>query len=237
MGKAGAHWQIYERIVAAIEADKALLDVSVTRNVKLMGRYSNTLRQIDVLLDARWDESHVRRIIVDAKRRNRPLNVKEVEAFLGMVDDCGADYGILYSPKGYSEAAQNRAREKLQLITLDDEQVSQDRFIFEKCEYCNERPPHRDGMILWDGNHVLPLENDSGSIVFSGKCDRCLKFWIWCWGCGEKFLLKAFEIHQCGCGFDWVELERQDTDDSPIIRYALLMNNGKLLVLDRLPLS
>lgn len=46
---------------------------------------------------------------VDAKYHSRPIDVKHVEAFIGLLRDVGVDRGIMLSPVGYTEAALTRA--------------------------------------------------------------------------------------------------------------------------------
>src|SRR3954468_22330294 len=95
-------WRIYERFVAKLMADQAEHDMTVLPNVKLLGTISGVHRQIDVLIDSRHDHSDSRRIIVDAKRHKRPLDVKKVEEFEGMMRDVQAHHGILVCPNGYT---------------------------------------------------------------------------------------------------------------------------------------
>ena len=71
-------WRIYERVAACFEMVEAGMDVSVTPNASLIGSVSGVARQIDVLVEARWDEGVERRIIFDAKLRRRKVDVKDV---------------------------------------------------------------------------------------------------------------------------------------------------------------
>jgi hypothetical protein len=91
---------------------------TVSRNVKLLGRYSKQLRQIDVLIEEDADGVKVKWII-DCKLYNRKIDVKPVESFISMVEDIGADKGILITEIGYSETALNRAHFNPQHIELD----------------------------------------------------------------------------------------------------------------------
>ncbi|WP_219988583.1 restriction endonuclease [Leucothrix pacifica] len=90
-------------------------DFIVIPNAKIEGRHSEASRQVDVLIDYRFNHDKERRIIVDAKRYNRPLNVKDIESFHGMMEDCSASTGILVCPKGYTNAAKKRARNYIRL--------------------------------------------------------------------------------------------------------------------------
>jgi hypothetical protein len=45
---------------------------------------------LDVLIDLRHDTDNSRRLIVDAKKRRRRIDVVQVEAFKGLMEDVGA---------------------------------------------------------------------------------------------------------------------------------------------------
>jgi hypothetical protein len=77
-------------------ADDLSSDVlSVTPNAKIKGLISGSARQIDVLIeDMRYSPS-ASRVIVDAKRRTRKIDIKGIEEFEGMMRDCGAKHGLI----------------------------------------------------------------------------------------------------------------------------------------------
>ena len=86
-------WRIYERVAACFEVENASMDVSVTPNALLLGSKSRIRRQIDVLVDARFESGTERRIKFDAKRRRRKLNVQDVDRFVGLMADVRAARG------------------------------------------------------------------------------------------------------------------------------------------------
>lgn len=90
----------------------------ITRDARVLGRYSKVERQIDILIE---DDvaGFVIRIAIDAKHHNRPLDVTDVEAFLGYCSDIGASKGVMISLHGYSPAALNRAHNDDSDIELD----------------------------------------------------------------------------------------------------------------------
>jgi hypothetical protein len=83
------------------------------------------MRQIDVLVRGRLtdDLTHAT-MVVDCKLHKRPITVKHVEAFAGMVDDVGADMGLLVSSAGYTLPARRRAAScsglTLEVLRLDE---------------------------------------------------------------------------------------------------------------------
>lgn len=100
-------WKAYERVVMN-ELSARYPDATVRADVRLPGYLSGTSRQIDVLVDETLAEQTIL-TAVDAKHHARPIDVKQVEEFLGMLQDIRVDRGILVTQTGYSEAALARA--------------------------------------------------------------------------------------------------------------------------------
>ena len=86
--------KVYERVEASFEAAAADMEASVTANAWLIGSISRLKRQIDVLVDARWSNDLERRIIFDAKRRTRKVDVEDVEVFEGLMRDVMASFNF-----------------------------------------------------------------------------------------------------------------------------------------------
>ncbi|MBZ9600490.1 restriction endonuclease [Phyllobacterium chamaecytisi] len=97
-----------EQLVAKIQADLAP-NSDVVHNVMLNGRHSGRKRQIDVLVRDKIGQYEIL-IVIDCKDYNKPVDVKGVEEFAGLVDDVAAQRGVLVCPKGFSEAAKKRAQ-------------------------------------------------------------------------------------------------------------------------------
>lgn len=96
-------------------------------DTKLIGRYSGSERQIDILLEEETHKGLVRTVI-DGKFYKRRVHVKDVEAFLGMLQDVGAESGILVTERGFSQAAMSRAYlgpENLELDILSGAELRQ----------------------------------------------------------------------------------------------------------------
>ncbi len=209
-------WRLYERVVAAIVAENTDLELSVTPNACLLGHFSGVERQVDVLIDARWGDDDTARIIVDAKRYSRKLDVKDIEAFLGMMADCRARRGILYAPLGCSLAAERRSRDTVTITVLRADELDESWWAaFEECRGDCQRHPRRRshrGLVLWDAQHLLEIDG-LWAIAYTGKCDMCHNHHVWCWDCGERFGLCREDQHECGCGHLWVSTIEEDLDD------------------------
>ena len=96
-----------EILVAKIQKQLAP-DAEVIHNAKLDGRNSRQKRQIDVLVRQKIGQYEMM-IVLDCKDYARPVDVKGVEEFHGLIDDVGANKGALVCPKGFTEAAKQRA--------------------------------------------------------------------------------------------------------------------------------
>lgn len=101
-----------ELLVAKIQKQLAPR-AEVLHDVKLPGRESGVMRQIDVLVRERVGQYEIQ-IVVDCKDYKTPVDVKGVEEFDGLLRDVGAQKGVLVCPKGFTAAAKTRA-EKLQI--------------------------------------------------------------------------------------------------------------------------
>jgi hypothetical protein len=196
-------WKLYERLVTAFEVESAAMDSSVTPNALLLGSISGVQRQIDVLIEARWEEDLARRIIFDAKRRSRKVTVKDVESFEGMMRDVGATRGVIVCTRGYTKAASKRAQELIDIRLVDeDEALEEDYAAVDPCPHCAVLKRKTRGVVFWDGQ--FPMAGDAGwAIIFTGKCDVCRNFAFWCWECGEKAVVPEGEPHECGCERKW----------------------------------
>jgi len=100
----------YENGIADILAAVAGAHATVRRNIELpAGADGRRRRQIDVLVEGRLFALTEARMIVDCKRWKKPIDVADVDAFLGMVADVRADAGMLVSASGASAGAVDRA--------------------------------------------------------------------------------------------------------------------------------
>jgi hypothetical protein len=80
----------------------------VLHNVRLRGRHTKAMRQIDVLVRERIGQYEIS-IIIDCKDYKHPIDVKGVEEFAGLLDDVGAQKGVLVCPVGFTDNAKKRA--------------------------------------------------------------------------------------------------------------------------------
>ncbi|BFI95682.1 MAG: hypothetical protein RSP_11920 [Rhodanobacter sp.] len=216
-------WELYERLVARMMADQLETDLCVTPNAHIVGRITGVRRQIDVLIETRHDTDNSRRIIVDAKKRSRKIDVKDVESFRGLMEDVGATHGYLVSPTGYTKAAGNRAQAavSIRIVPLD----RLENFDPSTWPHCQRRGCER-GRVFWNGYPELtmalqPLHSSEPTYVRSvhyvGKCDRCGRFHVWCLACNDILAPPEDDDddcgHQCSCRPPWFWLASIETDE------------------------
>ncbi|HEY1391383.1 MAG TPA: restriction endonuclease [Ktedonobacterales bacterium] len=236
-------WRIYERIVAAFKAEDIGMDTTIASNVHLMGRHSQVPRQVDVLIEARWSDGTKRRILVDAKRRRRKLDVNDVGTFLSVLDDCSAERGILYSPVGWTPAAERLARDIIRITLLNEETLDEDEWPrFEHCGFAaeGESEPCR-GVLLWNGQQLDSLDGMLWAIYYTGTCDVCHRFHVWCWDCGDQFTIPIDNEYTCSCGRLWACITRDEPLPETTVadRYGYLVvtaNGQDIHLIDRAPL-
>lgn len=102
-----ADFRDLELLVASIQRQLAPR-ATVLHNQYLPGRKSGRRRQIDVLVHDRIGQYEIR-IVIDCKDYRNPADVKAVEEFYGLLDDVGAQKGVLVCPAGFTATAKQRA--------------------------------------------------------------------------------------------------------------------------------
>lgn len=111
------NWKDYEKEIHDYFA-KAYPNADISHDVKVKGRYSQTERQIDILIEDYVAGNRIR-IVVDGKFFSQKIDVKNVEMFIGMLNDCEVNKGLLITQEGFSEAAIKRAHYDPLDIDLD----------------------------------------------------------------------------------------------------------------------
>lgn len=105
-------WKQLEHLVVDIQKQLSP-DAKVSHNVKLEGFDSEVQRQIDVLVEQSIGQYNMR-IVIDCKDYSKPVDVKGVEEFYGLIKDVRAHKGALVCPSGFTHGAKKRAK-KLQI--------------------------------------------------------------------------------------------------------------------------
>lgn len=102
-------WRKFEELAAEIQRQLAP-NAQVTTNERLPGRRSNTVRQIDICVRKRVGQYDLL-VVIDCKDYGRPVDLKELESFIGLVADLGANKGAMVSAQGFTSSAKKRAED------------------------------------------------------------------------------------------------------------------------------
>lgn len=231
-------WRQFERLVALLTTEDYDGDFTVIPNARINGFISQRKRQIDVLVDYRFDSDLNRRVIFDAKYRNRPIDIKEVESFERLMKDVGAQRGFIICSNGYTKAALRRAQEHIGIKLISSEALN--TFDIHSWERCRDENCE-NGLVLWDANPGIIVDGII-SIQAIGKCDECGKFHIWCWDCGQRYYIDNESELQCNCKGPWFWLTSIEPEKDEIgIEYnshylILVMGKGTYTIIDRRPI-
>jgi hypothetical protein len=109
-------WKRYEKQVADLIRDRAIGPVKITADTKIVGQLSEVPRQIDILIEGNVSGIADVTIALDCKCFSKKVDVKDVEAFLGMVEDVGVNMGMLVTTVGFTPAAKRRATKIVQEV-------------------------------------------------------------------------------------------------------------------------
>jgi len=145
-------WRKYEQYVFGT-LQRRFPEGTVRPDAHLRGTKSGVTRQIDVLVEPKIDDGTLR-IAVDCKCYKRKVDVKDVESFLGMLDDIQVSHGVLVTTKGYTKAAYERVRcesRNIDLQILSPSRLSDYQFI--GCLW------------LWKGGIAVIVEPPDGWVV------------------------------------------------------------------------
>lgn len=170
-------FQDYEKGVAkSFSGNK---DLSVIHNHRVVGLISKEPRQIDVWIKGQLAPGLEMTAAVECKLHEKSkVGKKDIEAFLSVLEDVGANKGVFVTNTGFTRGAKARAQEHkltLKIVTVDEIESTnwEDFFKSSSCK----NPEGCYGLISWE------LEDEEGSEA--GCCDACGFFHIHCDVCGE----------------------------------------------------
>lgn len=101
-------WQRFEALAAEIQRELAPMGAVVTQNERIRGVFSQRSRELDIVVRLPVGEREMLTVI-DCKDYPDPVDVKDVEAFIGLAEDVDANKAAMVAARGYSTAAKNRA--------------------------------------------------------------------------------------------------------------------------------
>jgi hypothetical protein len=216
----GLGWKWYEKRIAGIF--RRIKGAEVKSNVYEMGQDTHKRRQIDIRiqvpLKVNLGEGFVLtipvKIVVDCKKRKRPIDIRVVDAVEGLRDDLRAHLAIIVTPKGVSDGAMNRAKAvavRPIVITTDLIAVAEGfrEYEFVPCSICE-----------YTGNEEYPQPEISWRSKVEGYCDWCGGLHVRCPDCYEIFGISEAEYDQAikcpsDCGAIFFARSRRGKDEPP----------------------
>lgn len=189
-------WEIYENQIFDHLKSK-YPGYTFKKDDSIDGRFSKVPRQIDIAMRSKVAGSDSL-MVIDCKCFETKVDVKDVESFIGMLEDVGAHFGVLVTNKGYTAAAKNRAKirdVRLDVVAFADiDEYDFNMSICVECEPGVDKPP---GVIDWG--------TDSDTGLVTGRCDWCNTLHVKCPDCATETAINEFEYDsdkECdgGCG-------------------------------------
>lgn len=195
-------WQDYEEYVYKSLRSK-YPEHKFERNIRMIGK-TGAKRQVDIAIHGTI-AGHDIFVVVDCKFYEKRVDVKDVEAFIGMLEDLGADIGILVTANGYTDTAISRAKmSRIRLDTVEYEDIDEYELDIYICDECFPGEDRIPGIVDW--GEQGSVGGDVEKVGDVGRCDHCLSLHIRCKKCESITPIPeaAYEEEiEClgGCGF------------------------------------
>jgi hypothetical protein len=104
---AKAKWKRFEDLAAEIQRQLAPT-ATVAQNEKIPGRRTGRLRDVDISVRQKVGQYDIL-VAIDCKDYRRKINVKDIEGFMGLAEDVGANQAAMIAARGFSSTAKKRA--------------------------------------------------------------------------------------------------------------------------------
>ncbi|MFZ5351547.1 MAG: restriction endonuclease [Bacillota bacterium] len=183
-------------------------DHEVTKEANVTGRFSRVNRHADILIRSRHEGSNLLGI-VECKYFSKKIDVETVDSFIGLLEDIGANLGILITNEGCTKGAKNRAQiSGIRLDIIDFKDLDEYHYDFEFCKLCKSSSSKTSGIIWY--NDVFSHQDGAGNqFLFDiGHCDKCESLHLHCHKCGNTTAFidnDSGSPVECsgGCGFKY----------------------------------
>ncbi|MDD4969647.1 MAG: restriction endonuclease [Paludibacter sp.] len=183
------NWKDYEKEIHNYFKEM-FPNADISHNVTVLGRYSKVERQIDILIEDYIAGCRMR-IVIDGKLFSEKIDVKDVEMFIGMLNDCEANKGLLITQEGFSKAAINRAYHDPIDIELDILNFK-DLYQFQG-----------SGGIPYSGKHGVLLPAPFGWIIDATRRNGML----------ATLYQRGLTLEKAGANKEWMYVNLRSKDD------------------------
>jgi hypothetical protein len=96
-------WLRFEKLVADVQKELAP-NAAVTHNDHVQGYESEKLRQVDITVKQQIGQYDIL-VAIDCKDYRKPVDVKDVEGFVGLIKDIRANKGVMVAANGFTDTA------------------------------------------------------------------------------------------------------------------------------------
>ncbi len=193
-------WEKYEEQIFE-KLNSLFPDSSIEKNQRIIGRFSERSRQIDILIRSKSIGRELI-IVIDCKKFSKRIDIKTVESFIGFSEDVGAHIGIMITNIGYSKSAEKSAKnhhKNIQLDIVEFESFDEYEFSYSSCYLCKDDENFPRGLIRWKA--PLTIVNDGLiTLIDTGQCSYCGESYVRCQGCGETINFSDLDEQECYCG-------------------------------------
>jgi hypothetical protein len=190
-------WQEYQEAVGTLYEEMGTFGV-VKKNITIPDRVTGQPRQVDVWWEMEVGD-HIFKVLIDAKKRNGKIDVKDVEEIVALARAVNADKAIIVTNGDWTSPAEVYANFEgldLRLFTIDEatDLIVEDKW--KMCTVCNE------DCVLMNNTGFFEI---AGAINWwlGGNCRGCKTMYIHCQDCGQKGVIPLENSWQCLCPLLW----------------------------------
>lgn len=191
-------WQEYQDAVGEFYTRLKKMG-EVKRNIYRLDKITNQKRQIDVWWELKLD-SHEINILIDAKLRSEPIDVKDVEEVAALASAVKAHKTIIVTNNSWTAPAKTKAEfigMDIRILSIEE---ALDLIVPNKWMMCYEC----DECVVMDWDGVLYLTNEELFFDwYAGRCRECKNLYLYCPQCGSRTIIEDADPYKCNCGHTW----------------------------------
>jgi len=196
-------WQEYQEAVGRLYEEMGTFGV-VKKNITIPDKVTGQPRQVDVWWEMQIG-NHIFKVLIDAKKRNCKIDVKDVEEIVALAKAVNADKAIIVTNGEWTLPAKVYANFEgldLQVLTIDEatDLIVEDKW--KMCTVCN------DDCVVMDSDGYFEIEGLINWWI-GGTCRSCKSMYIHCQDCGQRGIISSGKNWQCRCPLLWCNINGQ----------------------------
>jgi hypothetical protein len=192
-------WQEYQEAVGVLYEQFEKMG-TVQKDIYRPDKVTKQKRQIDIWCEIMFD-THQINVLIDAKLRSVPIDVKVVEEVAALAEAVTANKAIIVTNKGFTKPAMQKAKSigmDIRILSIEEALnfVVPNKWMM--CYDCKDECV----VMEWDG----VLFRDSEGLFFdwsAGRCRECKNLYLYCPGCGSRTIIEDSDPWRCNCKHTW----------------------------------